>query len=116
MTTQSSLQINLADHAADADLERCLPFLAPIARRWIQTCQSKNPNVITLIAYVALKGAPTNYLCYASDARKLSRALDRPHSTIELRDYSLPIFYIAKTEIGMYGDQLSRMGIELVII
>jgi hypothetical protein len=116
MTTQSSLQIDLADRAADSDLECCIFFLSTTARRWLQTCKSRDPNKITMIGYVNQKGDPIKYICYASDARKLSRAIGIAYSTFEVCDYKIPVLSLEKTELGMYADQLSRTPIELILI
>lgn len=108
--------VEKADRAADAALEACLPLLSSPARNWDRMCRSQTPGIITMIAYRVSKDSQTNYVCYASDARKLSRAIGQPYRTIKLKSYSIPVFFLAKTEIGMYADQLSRMAIELVII
>ena len=116
MTDSTAADIEKADRAADDALEACLPYLSSPARNWDRMCRSQTPGIITMIAYRVSKNSQTNYVCYASDALKLSRAIGQPYRTIQLRNYSIPVFFLAKTEIGMYADQLSRMAIELVII
>lgn len=115
MTIPTLEQIEARDREADSDLECCIFFLSTTARRWLQTCKSQDPNIITMIAYVNQKGDDLKHICYASDARKLSRAIGIPYKTISLADFDIPVLCLEKTEFGMYADQLSRTDIKLVI-
>ena len=113
-TSQTATEIEEADRAADEGLTRCIYFLSTTARRWWQCCKSQTPNVITMIGYAHFKGAPLHYICYASDARKFSRAIRIEHKTIELGDFAIPVLHFYHDELQAYTNQLAAAGIELI--
>lgn len=108
-------QIEARDREADSDLECCIFFLSSAATRWYHTAKPTDPNVITMIPHVTQEGGETEFICYASDARKLSRAIGIPYSTIEIADFDIAFLSLAKTEFGMYADILSRTDITLAV-
>lgn len=115
MTIPTLEQIEARDRDADTDLEACIFFLSSAATRWLQLAKPEDPNVITVIEHIAQEGGDVEFICYASDARKLSRAIGIPYKTIEIADFDIAFLSLAKTEFGMYADQLSRTDIKLVV-
>lgn len=114
--TQAMIQAEseLGDRTVDALLYSKLNFLSNTVRRWWDHADPVNPNKIVMIRHKDGKGdAEYGYYCYASDARKLSRAIGISIQNLELQGIAIPYIRMDLCGIDMYRDQLSSLGITL---
>lgn len=104
----------LGDRTADALLFSKLNFLSQTVRRWWDRAEPTNPNKIVMIRHKDGRGdREYGYYCYASDARKLSRAIGVSVQNLELQGIAIPFVRLDLCGIDSYSDQLLHRGITL---